>query len=182
MLLKAGMSVDSLEQNKINSVRKKWVQILDRVVDIIPFLSKQNLPFRGHVKTMKPNDTSNNSETELKKLLSNYDMKCMIQCFGSMLFGARTTQVNVNISPQIQNELIDIMCQRVRKQIIGDTEKAKYFSIIFDSSPDISHQDQLSQTIRYVRIDDQGKVEVKESLMDFIIIRGKTAKALTTVI
>ena len=67
------------------------------------------------------------------------------------------------LSPQIQNELIDIMGQRVRKQIIGDIEKAKYFSIIFDSTPDISHQDQLSQTIRYIRIDDQGKVEVKES-------------------
>ena len=34
------------------------------------------------------------------------------------------------------------MGQRVRKQILGDTEKAKYFSIIFDSTPDISHQDE----------------------------------------
>ena len=40
----------------------------------------------------------------------------------------------------------------------------------------------LSQTIRNVRIDDQGKMEVKESYLDFIIIIGKTAEALTTVI
>ena len=80
------------------------------------------------------------------------------------------------LSPQIKNEL--------RKHIFGDIEKAKYFSIIFDNTPDISHQDQLSQTIRYVKIDDQGKVEDKESFLDFIIIRlrGKTAEALTTAI
>ena len=73
------------------------------------------------------------------------------------------------------------MGQRVRKQIIGDIEKAKYFFNIFDSASDInSHQDQLSQTIRYVRINDQGKV--KESFLDLIIIRGKTAEALTAVI
>ena len=39
MRLKAGITVDSLEQNKINDVRKKWVQILHRVVDMIRFLS-----------------------------------------------------------------------------------------------------------------------------------------------
>ena len=31
-----------------------------------------------------------------------------------------------------------------------------------------------------MRIDDQGKMEVKESYLDFIIIIGKTAEALTT--
>ena len=71
---------------------------------------------------------------------------------------------------------------RVRKQIIGNIEKAKYFSIILDITPDISFQDQLSQTISYVTVDHQGKVKVKESFPDFIIMRGKTAEALMTVI
>ena len=161
MRLKAGKTVDSLEQNKINDVRKKWVQILHRVVDMIRFLSKQNLSFRGHVETIKPKDTSNNSGNfiELTKLLSNYDpvlREHVVRC-QNLNQGQKSY-----LSPQIQNELIDIMGQRVRKHILGDIEKAKYFSIIFDSTPDISHQDQLSQTIRYVKIDDQGKVEVKE--------------------
>ena len=63
-----------------------------------------------------------------------------------------TTQRSTDLgylSPRKQNELIDIMGQRVRKQIIGDIKKAKYFSIIFDSTPDISRQDHLSHTIRY---------------------------------
>ena len=166
MRLKAGITVDSLEQNKINDVRKKWVQILHRVVDMIRFLSKQNLSFRGQVETIKPKATSNNSGNfiELTKLLSNYDpvlRKHVVRC-QNLNQGQQSY-----LSPQIQNELIDIMGQRVRKHILGDIEKAKYISIIFDSTTDISHHDQLSQTIRYVKIDDQGKVEVKESLMVF---------------
>ena len=35
MRLKAGMTVDSLGQNKINNVRKKWAQTLHRVVDMM---------------------------------------------------------------------------------------------------------------------------------------------------
>ena len=43
MPLNAGMTVHSLGQNEIYDVRKKWVQILDRVVDMIRFHSKQDL-------------------------------------------------------------------------------------------------------------------------------------------
>ena len=108
MGLKAGTTVDSLGQNKLNNVLKKWVQILHRVVKMIRFLSKQNLPFRGHVETIKPNDTSNNSGNfiELTKLLSNYDpvlrehiVRCQYLTQGQQSY----------LSPQIQNELIDIM-------------------------------------------------------------------------
>ena len=75
MRLKAGTTVDNLGQNKLNNVLKKWVQILHRVVKMIRFLSRQNLPFRGHGETIKPNETFNNSGNfiELTKLLSNYD-------------------------------------------------------------------------------------------------------------
>ena len=161
MRLKAEITVDSLEQNKINNVRKKWVQILHRVVDMIRFLSKQNLSFRGHVEMIKPKDTSNNSGNfiELTKLLSNYDpvlREHVIRC-QNLTQGQQSY-----LSPQIQSELIYIMGQRARKQILGDIERAKYFSIIFDSTTYISYHDQLSQTIRYIKIDDQGKVEVKE--------------------
>ena len=56
MRLKAGTTVDSLGQNKLNNVIKKWVKILHRVVKMILVLSKQDLPFRGHVETINPSD------------------------------------------------------------------------------------------------------------------------------
>ena len=109
MCLKAGVTVDSLGQNKINNVRKKWVQIglLHRVVVTIRFLSKQNLPFRGHVETIEPNETSNNSGNFMKlaKLLSDYDPVLMEHV---VLCQNLTQGQQSYLSPQIQNELIDI--------------------------------------------------------------------------
>ena len=108
MRLKAETTVDSLGQNKLNNVIKKWVKILHRIVKMIRFLSKQDLPFRGHVETINPSDTSDNSGNfiELTKLLSNYDpvlrehvVRCQYLSQGQHSY----------LSPQIQNELIDIM-------------------------------------------------------------------------
>ena len=73
--------------------RKIWVQILHRVLDMIRSLSKQNLSFRGHVETIKPEDTFNNygNFIELTKLFQT-----MILCCWNMLFGARII-LKVNI-------------------------------------------------------------------------------------
>ena len=56
------------------------------------------------------------------------------------------------MSPLIQNEFINLLGDQVRKQIIQQVREAKYFCVIFDSTPDISHNDQTSQVLRYVRI------------------------------
>lgn len=45
---------------------------------------------------------------------------------------------------------ISLMAEEVTKQIIKELKSAKYFSIIVDSSTDISHTDQLAVIVRYV--------------------------------
>ena len=109
MRLKAGTTVEGLGQNKLNNVLKKCIlQILHRVLKMIRVLSKQNLPFQGHVETIKPNDTSDNSGNfiEWTKLLPNYDpvlrehvVRCQYLTQGQQSY----------LSPQIKNELIEIM-------------------------------------------------------------------------
>ncbi|XP_035219598.1 uncharacterized protein LOC118192706 [Stegodyphus dumicola] len=88
------------------------------------------------------------------------------------------------MSPQIQNEFIGILGDIVRQQIMCQVQKAKYYSsILFDSisSPDISHNDQTSQVVRYVKIENQ-EVEVVESFIDFIETKNKTAEAISDMI
>lgn len=85
------------------------------------------------------------------------------------------------LSPQIQNEFITLLGINVRKRIIADVCAAKYFAIMFDSTPDVSHTDQMSEIIRYVSIK-EGKVDIKESFIDFFPLEGKTAEAVTNVI
>ena len=49
---------------------------------------------------------------------------------------------------------------------------------MFDSTPDVSHTDQMIEVIRYVHIQD-GKVEVRESFGGFFQLGGKSAADLT---
>ena len=54
------------------------------------------------------------------------------------------------ISPQIQNELLDIMGQLVRKEIGDQVRNAGVYAIMADKSKDISKVEQLSIALRYV--------------------------------
>jgi hypothetical protein len=49
---------------------------------------------------------------------------------------------------------------------------AKYFSLLFYCTSDVSHQEQMSQIIRYVSVSD-GNVSVKDSFIYFIHAHGK---------
>ena len=49
---------------------------------------------------------------------------------------------------------------------------------MFDSTPDISYTDQMSQVIRYVHIEGS-EVTVEESFIDFILLHGKSANEIT---
>jgi len=82
-------------------------------------------------------------------------------------------------SPKIQNEIINLMGEKVRNEIISKIKDAKYFSIIFDCTPDLSHKEQMSQIIRYLEVVD-GQCCIKESFIDFIVSKEKTGHGLAT--
>lgn len=62
--------------------------------------------------------------------------------------------------------------------IINDVLEAKYFSLIFDSTPDISHQDQMTEIIRYVKTS-ESDAKVLESFIDFFAVSDKTGLGLS---
>ncbi|GBL97489.1 hypothetical protein AVEN_162951-1 [Araneus ventricosus] len=81
-------------------------------------------------------------------------------------------------SPKIQNEVIEILGNKVRSEILSKVKRAKYFSFIFDCTPDTAHIEQMSQIIRYVNIKD-GECLVEESFVDFVISHQKTGRNLS---
>ena len=46
--------------------------------------------------------------------------------------------------------MIQLMAKKVKESIVAKVKKARYFSISEDSTPNISHTDQLTLIIRYV--------------------------------
>jgi len=65
----------------------------------------------------------------------------------------------------------------VKQKILSHVINCKYYSVILDSTPDVSHTDQLSRIIRYVlQLDNM--CEIKESFIDFVHCDVKTGAGL----
>jgi len=56
------------------------------------------------------------------------------------------------LSKTICEKMIKLMAKKVKELIVADVKKAGYFRFSVDSTPDISHTDQLTLIIRYVSL------------------------------
>jgi len=77
----------------------------------------------------------------------------------------------------ISNEFITLIAKKTRLVIVNEIKKAGYYSISVDSTPDISHIDQLTIIIRYVTCN--GPVE---RFLTFINIENHTGKYLAPIL
>jgi len=132
------------------SQRKKevnyWRNVLERIVAVIKFLASRGLPFRGDDEIVgSPN---NGNYLGCMELLSEFDplLANHLKTFGNPGKG------NISyLSANICNEFINVMGKQGLKEIVNEVKLAKYFSISVDSTPDLSHVDQLTFIIRYVK-------------------------------
>ena len=76
----------------------------------------------------------------------------------------------------IQNEIIALMAKHVKANIVREIKSAKYFSIMVDCTPDVSHTEQLSLIVRYVHIEEK-TVTIKERFMGFDTLDKQVAES-----
>ena len=86
----------------------------------------------------------------------------------------RNTPNKVNyLSNKSQNEIVNLIGSMIKKKIISEVKKAKYFTLMLDSTPDISRED-----LRYVHINENKDVEIKEVFFGFFQVSEKNAASL----
>ncbi|XP_065681425.1 uncharacterized protein LOC101241746 [Hydra vulgaris] len=80
----------------------------------------------------------------------------------------------------IQDEVIDTIDQAVLQEIIARIKSAKYFAVILDCTPDISHQEQMSMVLRYVADGTHSDVPagIYKHFIKFIIVESSTGENL----
>ncbi|XP_016661805.1 uncharacterized protein LOC103310064 [Acyrthosiphon pisum] len=168
-----GVTIDCEFEKTIEKEKEKWRNILRIIIDVILFCSKNNLALRG--TTEKIGDLNSGIFLQLIELISHY----------SPILAQHVHEVKQSnfctsyFSPTIQNEIIVLLGQTIRNKIITSIKEAKYYGIMFDCTPDISHKEQMSQIIRYVKIDNT-EISIEESFVDFIQSREKTGTGLAS--
>ena len=120
---------------------------LDAVLDTVMFMAQQGLTLRGHT----------NDESNLYQLL---------QTLGRQ---NETVKKFANASknwssPDIQNEMLEMVHHKIKEAVLPRIRKAGMFSIIADETMDASIQEQMSIVIRFFDIDE---LEVFEEFLGF---------------
>jgi len=171
--LKSSALMDQVSERSLQTEIHFWKKVLHGILEAIIFLAKNNLAFRGSSSNLMDRNCGN--FLSLIKLLSNYSPHLATHV-------ERMKKKSISyLSPDIQNEFI-IQCGNwVRKSILEDVRRAKYFSTLIDSTPDSSKKEQISQIVRYVQCTKDGCI-VKESFIDFIASEEKTGIGLSNVV
>lgn len=70
------------------------------------------------------------------------------------------------------------MATNVKNSIVNDTKRAKYFSLLLDCTPGMSHQEQMSLILRFVNMTSL-VATVEKHFIDFIPVNDQTGKRLS---
>lgn len=173
--LKRGKTIDREEQKLISRETLRWNNVLFRLMNIILYLAENNMAFRGTSdKLYTPN---NGKFLGLVQLIGKFDPIIQEHLKLAMAGDISDHYCGKNI----QAELINLMGEKVKSEIVSRARNSKYYSIIADCTPDISHIEQLSLTIRFADLSDNN-ISIKEHFIEFIPVGDSSDAGLTEVI
>ncbi|OCT96206.1 hypothetical protein XELAEV_18013881mg [Xenopus laevis] len=136
-------TIDKEQEKQILKEKSFWRQVLQRIINVTLTMAMGNLAFRGHRERL--GDGNNGNFLSIIELLACYDhvLKQLLELpQGTIKY----------LSPKVQNEIILLLAKKVERGIVSDIKSSQFYSVIMDTTQDISKIDQLSQIYRYVTI------------------------------
>ena len=145
--------------DRVASNRRKLASIIKTIV----FCGSQNVALRGH------RDNATDLETDTFENHGNFWalLKFRVDSGDTVLQEHLTTSSRnaTYTSSNIQNQLIDIICNQIQRKLLDKVKTAKWFTVIADEVTDLSNKELLSLVLRYVDCDTGS---AREDLMGFL--------------
>lgn len=162
--------VDQGLQQQVQEEKQYWINVLRRVVAVVKFLAQRGMSFRGDDELL--GSIHNGNFLGIMELIAQFDpfLENHLKDYGNAGRGNPSY-----ISSTIVEELIELMADQVRTTIVSELKEAKYFSVSVDSTPDLSHVDQLTVIVRYLL---HGKAV--ERFLSFLQLESHTAENLAS--
>lgn len=152
-------TIDKELEKHVSTEAQFWRKVLERLIQIILYLTAGNTALRGNEG--KLNDNSEGNFLRTVKLLAQFDPVL------SKLLYSEEFKVKY-LSWKIQNEIIELLASETLKVLCDEIRNAQCFTIIMDSTQDITKLDQVSFILRYVVVNyDEHTLDITESFLGF---------------
>jgi hypothetical protein len=156
---------DKSIDNQVNSQRLQQVQEnrerLRPIIESIVFLGRQNIPLRGHRDDGRLDEEAGPSNEGNFRELLRFKISSGDETLKRHLAAASSRATYIGNTSQ--NQLITCCGEEITETILNQVRNAKYYSVIFDETTDISHVEQLSLNLRYVHNN-----KIREDFVKFI--------------
>ncbi|KAL4127162.1 hypothetical protein QTP88_011360 [Uroleucon formosanum] len=158
-------TIDAELEKQYSDEAMKWRNILKRLIKIILYLTAGNSALRGNEGSKQLNNPTEGNFLRTVYLLAEFDP------FLKSVLEDKNQKIKY-LSASIQNELIDILSTDLRRTICNEIRNSIFFSVILDSTQDITKEDQVSLVIRYTKVNhEQKQIVIKESFLGFFLLK-----------
>lgn len=178
---RTGTTIDAHQQKLLNAEKERWGKVFFRIVECVKYLAKQNIAFCG--ANQRVNDSSNGNFMQLIQTIATFDdvmAEHLRIADQSRISNERTIHY---LSSDIQNDVIAALASAISDVITKQIKESKYYAIIADCTPDVSHREQMSLIIRCVQYcEATSQFTIVERFVKFQVIEDKSGQGIADVL